>query len=51
MFNKNDIEWSSTVKLGLEEELIRLYPLSQREKQEKERDSKLTKLTLHKMKS
>ena len=50
MFNKNDIEWSSAVKLGLEEELIRLYPLSQREKHEKERDSKLTKITLHKMK-
>ena len=50
MFNTNDIEWSSAVKLGLEEELIRLYPLSQREKQEKERDNKLTKLTLHKMK-
>ena len=50
IFNKTDIEWSSVVNLGLEEELIKLYPLSEREKQERERDNKLTKLTLHKMK-
>jgi 3-hydroxyacyl-CoA dehydrogenase len=50
IFNKTDIEWSSVVNRGLEEELIKLYPLSEREKQERERDNKLTKLTLHKMK-
>ena len=50
IFNKTDIEWSSVVNLGLEEELIKLYPLSEREKQERVRDNKLTKLTLHKMK-
>ena len=50
MFNKPDIDWSSVVKLGLEEELLNLYQLSDREKQEKERDDKLTKLFLHKIK-
>jgi len=50
IFNKTDIEWSSVVNRGLEEELIKLYPLSEREKQERERDNKLTKLILHKMK-
>ena len=50
MFNKLDIDWSSVVKLGLEEELLNLYQLSDREKHEKERDDKLTKLFLHKIK-
>ena len=50
MFNKPDMDWSSVVKLGLEEELLNLYQLSDREKQEKERDDKLTKLFLHKIK-
>ena len=50
MFNKTDIEWSSVIKNGLEEELLKLYPLIEREKLEKERDNKLAKLTLHKMK-
>ena len=49
MFNKPDMDWSSVVKLGLEEELLNLYQLSDREKQEKERDDKLTKLFLHKI--
>ena len=49
MFNKPDIDWSSVVKLGLEEELLNLYQLSDREKHEKERDDKLTKLFLHKI--
>ena len=35
MFNKSDIEWSSIVKHGLEEELLKLYQLSDREKHEK----------------
>ena len=48
MFNKPDMDWSSVVKLGLEEELLNLYQLSDREKHEKERDDKLTKLFLHK---
>ena len=51
MFNKSDIEWSSVVKLGLEEELLKLYHLSEREKHEKERDTKLTELILHKTKN
>ena len=50
MFNKPDMDWSSVVKLGLEEELLNLYQLSDREKQEKERDDQLTKLFLHKIK-
>ena len=48
MFNKREIDWSSTVKLGLEEELLSLYQLSDREKHEKQRDTKLTKLILQK---
>lgn len=48
MFNKPDMDWSSVVKLGLEEELLNLYQLSDREKHEQERDDKLTKLFLHK---
>ncbi len=51
MFNKSDIEWSSVVKLGLEEELLKLYHLSEREKHEKERDTKLIELILHKTKT
>ena len=51
MFNESDIEWSSVVKLGLEEELLKLYHLSEREKHEKERDTKLTELILHKTKT
>ena len=50
MFNKLDIEWSSVVKLGLEEELLKLYQLSDREKHEKYRDTKLAELILHKTK-
>ena len=50
MFNKPDIGWSSVVKLGLEEELLNLYQLSELEKHEKERDNKLTELILHKIK-
>ena len=51
MFNKLDIEWSSVVKLGLEEELLKLYQLSERDKHEKYRDTKLAKLILHKTKA
>ncbi len=51
MFNKPEIDWSSIVEFGLEEELSKLYPLSEREKHEKDRDIKLTKLILHKTKS
>ena len=50
MFNKPNMDWSSVVKVGLEEELLNLYQLSDREKHEKERDDKLTKLFLHKIK-
>ena len=51
MFNKPDIEWASVLKLGLEEELLSLYKLREREKHEKERDNKLTELILHKTKA
>ena len=51
MFNKPDIEWASVLKLGLEEELLNLYKLREREKHEKERDNKLTELILHKIKT
>ena len=51
MFNKSDIEWSSVVKLGLEEELLKLYQLSELEKHEKDRDTKLAELILHKTKA
>ena len=50
MLDKPEIDWSSIVELGLEEELLKLYPLSEREKHEKDRDNKLTKLILHKTK-
>ena len=48
MFEKLNIEWSSVIKLGLEQELLKLYDLGEREKYEKDRDYKLTKLILHK---
>ena len=51
MFEHLDIEWSSVIKLGLEEELLKLYDLSEREKYEKDRDNRLTKLILHKTKT
>jgi len=51
MFEKLDIEWSSVIKLGLEQELLKLYDLGKREKYEKDRDNKLTKLILHKTKT
>jgi hypothetical protein len=50
MFSKPNIEWSLVLKHGLEEELLNLYKLQEREKYEKERDNKLTKLILHKIK-
>ena len=51
MFENLDIEWSSVIKLGLEQELLKLYDLGEREKYENERDNKLTKLILHKTKT
>jgi len=51
MFENLDIEWSSVIKLGLEQELLKLYDLGEREKYEKDRDNKLTKLILHKTKT
>ena len=48
MFDNLNIEWSSVIKLGLEQELLKLYDLGEREKYEKDRDYKLTKLILHK---
>ncbi len=50
MFNKPDIEWASVLKLGLEEELLNLYKLREREKHEKDRNNKLAELILHKIK-
>jgi len=51
MFENLDIEWSSVIKLGLEQELLKLYDLGEREKYEKDRDNKLAKLILHKTKT
>ena len=39
-----DIEWSSVIKLGLEQELLKLYDLGEREKYEKDRDNNLQNL-------
>ena len=50
MFNEPDIEWVSVLKLGLEEELLNLYKVREREKHEKNRDNKLAELILHKIK-
>ena len=50
MFNKPDIEWASVLKLGLEEELLNLYKIREREKHEKDRDNKLAELILNKIK-
>ena len=44
MFDNLDIEWSSVIKLGLEQELLKLYDLGEREKYEKQRDNKLQNL-------
>ena len=51
MFANLDIQWSSVIKLGLEQELLKLYDLGEREKYEKDRDNRLTKLILHKTKT
>ena len=50
MYNNHDIEWASVLKLGLEEELLHLYKIREREKHEKDRDNKLAELILHKIK-
>ena len=50
MYNNPDIEWASVLKLGLEEELLHLYKMREREKHEKDRDNKLAELILHKIK-
>ena len=50
MYNNPDIEWASVLKLGLEEELLNLYKIREREKHEKDRDNKLAELILHKIK-
>ena len=51
MFDNLNIEWSSVIKLGLEQELLKLYDLGEREKYEKDRDNRLAKLILHKTKT
>ena len=50
MLDHPDLDWSSVLKLGLEQELLSLYDPSNREEHESERDSKLTQLILHKIK-
>ena len=50
MYNNPDSEWASVLKLGLEEELLNLYKIREREKHEKDRDNKLAELILHKIK-
>ena len=51
MLDHPDLDWSSVLKLGLEQELLTLYKLGERDKQEQERDSKLTQIILHKIKT
>jgi hypothetical protein len=51
MFNKPDIDWSSIIELGLEEELLNQYQLGEREKHEETRNHKLIQLIIHKSSS
>ena len=51
MFDDPDVDWSSVVQLGLEEELLNLYSLEEQKKQEKRRDHKLIQLLIHKKSS
>jgi len=50
IFNRTDLDWSSVINHGLEKELLSLYDPNNHEEHESERDSKLTKLILHKNK-
>ena len=51
MFNDPDVDWSSVVKLGLEEEILNLYSLEEQKKHEERRDHKLIQLLIHKKSS
>ncbi len=51
MFNDPDVDWSSVVKLGLEEELLNLYSLEEQKKHEERRDHKLIQFIIHKKSS
>jgi L-gulonate 3-dehydrogenase len=51
MFNDPDVDWSSVVQLGLEEELLNLYCLEEQKKHEERRDHKLIQLLVHKKSS
>ena len=51
MFNYPDADWSSVVKLGLEEELLNLYSLEEQKKHEERRDHNLIQLLIHKKSS
>ena len=51
MFNDPNVDWSSLVQLGLEEELLNLYSLEEQKKHEERRDRKLIQLLIHKKSS
>ena len=48
MFKGGDFDWAELVKNGLETELLKLYPLEEREEHEEQRNNNLMKLLIHK---
>lgn len=48
MFKSSDLNWAELIKNGLETDLLKLYPLEEREEQEEQRNSKLMQLISHK---
>jgi len=48
MFKSSDLNWAELIKDGLETDLLKLYPLEEREEQEEQRNSKLMQLISHK---
>ena len=48
MFKGSDFDWAELVKNGLETELLKLYPLEEREEHEEQRNNNLMKLLIHK---
>ena len=49
MFKSSDLNWAELIKNGLETDLLKLYPLEEREEQEEQRNSKLMQLLSHKI--
>ena len=48
MFKSNDFDWAEIVKNDLETDLLKLYPLEEREEHEEQRNNNLMKLLIHK---